>query len=76
MMRSSGVPTRIKPSPCHHPYPVPQAEGFPDIMGDEQDGLVDVRLYAKELFLELLAEHGVECAERLVHEEQRGVHGQ
>ena len=45
-------------------------------MGDEDDGLAELALQAQELVLELLADHRVDRAERLVHEHHRRVGGE
>ena len=45
------------------------------VVGDEDDGLVDLLLDAQELVLEHLARDGVHRAKRLVHEHHRRVGG-
>ena len=47
-----------------------------DVVGDEEDGLAQLILQPEELVLELLADHRVDRAERLVHEHHRRVGGQ
>ena len=45
-------------------------------MSDENDGLGQIRLDADELALKLTAHERVDCAERLIHQQNTGVGGQ
>ena len=45
-------------------------------MGDEEDGLADLRLQAEELVLQALAVDRVDRAEGLVHQHHQGVGGE
>ena len=47
-----------------------------DVVGDEEDGLAQLCLQAQELVLQAVAVDGVDRAEGLVHEHQRGVAGE
>ena len=47
-----------------------------DVMGDEQNGLPRFRLDADEIGLQCLAGRDVERAERLVHQQDRGLDGE
>ena len=58
----------------HHA--VAQADGLAHVVGDEEDRLPALRPDPLEVAVELLAGHGVERAEGLVHEEHAGVRGE
>ena len=57
-------------------YAVAEPYGLVDVVRDEDDGLVQLPLEAQEFVLELGADHGVDRAERLVHEQHRRVRGE
>ena len=55
---------------------VPHLYGLVDVVGDEDDGLLDVFLNAQELVLEPLARDRVDGPEGLVHQHDGGVRRQ
>src|SRR3989442_8401320 len=56
----------------HHQHPIGQEDGFADPVGDEQDGLPVALPDVEQRGVHLVAGDGIERAERLVHQEQRG----
>ena len=56
--------------------PVGQEHRLADRMGDEQDGLARLHPDALQLQIHLVARHGVERAERLVHQQDFGIVGE
>ena len=60
----------------HDRDPVAHLDRLVDVVGDEEDGLADVRLQAQELVLQALAADRVDGAEGLVHQHQRRVGGE
>ena len=76
---SSSCGRRALDEPAARPEdrdPVAQAYRFVDVVGDEDDGLVHLRLESSEFVLQLGAHDGVDRAERLVHQEHRRVGGE
>ena len=59
-----------------HRDPVAEPHGLLDVVGHEDDGLVQLGLQPQELALQPLARDRVDGAERLVHEQHRRVGGQ
>jgi hypothetical protein len=57
----------------HHRNAIPEPHRLVDVMGDEDDGLVQLGLEVQELLLQLAADDRINGAERFVHQEQRGV---
>ena len=55
---------------------VAELDGLVDVMGDEDDGLVQFALQTQHFGLQLVADHRVDRAERLVHQQDRRVGGQ
>jgi hypothetical protein len=55
---------------------VAQDGGFIDIVGDEDDGLGQVLLEPQQLLLQLVADHGIHGAERLIHEQNGRISGE
>ena len=55
---------------------VTEQQGLIDVVSDENDGLGQIRLDADELALKLTAHERVDCAERLIHQQNTGVGGQ
>ena len=56
-----------------HGDPVAQSRRLLDVVGDEHDRLVQLFLELQQLLLEPLPGHGVDRAERLVHEQDRRI---
>ena len=56
--------------------PVAQAQGLVQIVGDEDDGLVQFRLQSQQLVLHFMADERIQGGERLVHQQDLGVRGQ
>ena len=61
---------------AHHGDPVTETDRLLDVVGDEDDGLADLRLQAQELRLQPLAHDRVDGGEGLVHQQHRRVRGQ
>ena len=61
---------------AHHRDPVAHLDRLVDVVGDEEDGLADLRLQAEELVLQALAVDRVDRAEGLVHQHHQRVRGQ
>ncbi|MNO69815.1 hypothetical protein D3C76_606760 [compost metagenome] len=61
------------PSVLHDGDAVAYADGFIEVMGDEQRGFLHHRGKLQELVLELSADQRVQGAERFVHQEDAGV---
>ena len=61
---------------AHDRDPVAHLDRLVDVVGDEEDGLLDLRLEAEELVLEALAVDRVDRAERLVHQHHQRVGGE
>ena len=58
---------------AHDRDPVAHLDRLVDVVGDEEDGLADLRLQAEELVLQALAADRVDRAEGLVHQHHQGV---
>ena len=56
--------------------PVAHLDGFLDVVGDEHHRLAHLGVEPEELVLEPRAGHGIDGAERLVHEEDGGIGGE
>ena len=54
-------------------HPVAHLDRLVDVVGDEDDGLAELALEPQELLLEPDADHRVDRAERLVHQQHRRV---
>src|SRR5216683_2620096 len=69
---------RLDPSrpTAHDVYDVPEEHRLTDVVGDEHRGPVHSRRQQRELVLEYLLREGIEGTERLVHEQQRRIHGE
>ena len=61
---------------AHDRDPVAHLDRLVDVVGDEEDGLADLRLQAQELVLEALAVDRVDRAEGLVHQHHQRVGGE
>src|SRR6185503_19386678 len=59
-----------------HAYAIREREGLAHIVGHDDHRLPETVLNASELVVEIGARHGIEGAERLVHQKNRGVHSQ
>ncbi len=55
---------------------VTETHGLVDVVRDEDDGLLDLRLQAQHLVLEVLPHHGIDRAEGLVHQQDRRIGGE
>jgi hypothetical protein len=53
-----------------------EKKGFANVMGDEDDGFIEAASQGAEFALKFGAGDGIECAEGLVHEENRRIGGQ
>ena len=60
----------------HHGDPIAHLDRLVDVVGHEEDGLLDVGLEPEELVLEAPAADRVDRAERLVHQHHRRIDGQ
>jgi hypothetical protein len=65
----------LKPPAVHQGNSVAHLHSLEHIMGDENDSLSDPRLEINELVLKLLSGDGVQSAEGLIHEDNRGIGG-
>ena len=61
---------------AHDRNPVAHLDRLVDVVGDEQDRLLDLGLEAEELVLKPLAVDRVDGAERLVHEHHPRIRGE
>ena len=64
------------PAVAHHGDPVAEPHGLVQVVGDEDDGLLQRLLQLQQLVLHIAADQRVERAEGLVHQQQIGVGGQ
>ena len=64
------------PPSLHDRDPVAHLDRLVDVVGDEEDGLADLRLEAQELVLEALAVDRVDRPEGLVHQHHQRVGGE
>ena len=62
-------------APAEHRDLVAELDRLVDVVGDEHDGLAQFALQPQDLGLQLLADHGVDGAERLVHQQDRRIGG-
>ena len=53
---------------AHDRDPVSEEHGLVEVMGDEDDGLAELRLQLDELLLHLVTDERIQCRERLVHQ--------
>jgi hypothetical protein len=59
-----------------HEDAVAEEDGFIEVVGDEDDGDIDIFPDVEEVGLHLAAGLGIECAEGFVHEEDAGLIGE
>ena len=64
------------PPSLHDRDPVAHLDRLVDVVGDEEDGLADLRLQAQELVLQALAADRVDRPEGLVHQHHQRVRGE
>ena len=63
----------MRPEQRHH---VADLDGLLDVMGDQHDRLAQLGLQGQQLVLQRGADHRVDGAERLVHQQHRRVGGE